>query len=172
MIVMRVGIGYDVHQLVPERKLVLGGVELPSDLGLLGHSDADVLTHAICDALLGAVAAGDLGQHFPDTDPCYEGVSSLVLLAQVRELVHAHGATIQNVDSLVVAEQPKLASYLPDIRARLADTLQVTLAQVSVKATTNEGLDAVGHRQAIAAHAVACVTLEEEPNGGVATPDP
>jgi 2-C-methyl-D-erythritol 2,4-cyclodiphosphate synthase len=161
--VIRVGLGYDVHRLVPGRKLILGGVHLPGEHGLLGHSDADVLTHAICDALLGAVAAGDLGRHFPDSDPQYAGVSSLALLERVRDLVRDRGARIVNIDSVVVAERPRLAPHIPAMRRRVADALQVPVAQVSVKATTNEGLDAVGQRLAIAAHAVACVTLEEDP---------
>lgn len=159
----RVGIGYDVHRLVAGRKLILGGLELPSQQGLLGHSDADVLTHALCDALLGAANAGDLGQHFPDTDSRYAGVSSLVLLRRVGELLAQRGASIQNIDSVVIAEQPKLAPYLSAMRVRLAETLQISAEQISVKATTNEGLDAPGRREAIAAYAVACLCLPDHP---------
>ena len=156
---VRVGIGYDLHKLVAGRRLVLGGVEIPHVTGLLGHSDADVLTHAVCDALLGAVAAGDLGQHFPDTDPRYEGICSLELLAHVGGLLSARGAQIQNIDSVVLAQRPKLAPHVPAMRENLAKALGVCPAQVGVKATTNEGVDAIGNETAIVAHAVACVII-------------
>ncbi|NCO37642.1 MAG: 2-C-methyl-D-erythritol 2,4-cyclodiphosphate synthase [Armatimonadetes bacterium CG_4_10_14_3_um_filter_66_18] len=156
---VRVGIGYDLHTLVRGRRLVLGGVEIPHETGLLGHSDADVLTHAICDALLGAVAAGDLGQHFPDTDPQYAGICSLELLAHVGALLSARGAQIQNVDSVVLAQRPKLAPHVPAMRENLAKALGLDPTQVGVKATTNEGVDAIGTETAIAAHAVACVII-------------
>ena len=153
----RVGFGYDVHRLVAERPLVLGGVTIAHPLGLLGHSDADVLTHAIMDALLGAAALGDIGQHFPDTDEAYRGISSLALLEQVAGKLRDAGYEPVNVDAVVVAEAPKLAPHLPAMRARLAAALGVTPAQISVKATTSEGLGFVGTGAGIAAHATACV---------------
>ncbi|MCZ6675904.1 MAG: 2-C-methyl-D-erythritol 2,4-cyclodiphosphate synthase [Candidatus Poribacteria bacterium] len=153
---MRVGIGYDVHRLVGARKLILGGVEIPHELGLLGHSDADVLTHAICDAILGAAGLGDIGQHFPDTDPAYAGIDSLVLLDRVQALISADYA-IQNVDSTVVAQRPKLAPYISRMRQRLAATLDISIHQINVKATTSEGLGFIGKEKAIAAQAIVCL---------------
>ena len=137
---MRIGHGYDVHRLVPDRRLVLGGVEIPFERGLLGHSDADVLTHAVMDALLGAAALGDIGQHFPDHDPAYAGADSLVLLDQVTVLLAERGWRVGNVDATVIAQRPKLASYIPQMRANLARRMGVELEQVNVKATTEEGL--------------------------------
>jgi len=157
------GIGYDVHRLVPGRALVLGGVEIPHDTGLLGHSDADVLTHAICDALLGAVAAGDIGRHFPDTDPHYEGARSTDLLGRVRDMLEQRDAVVQNVDATLVAQRPKLAPHVAGMRENLSRALRIDLEQVSVKATTHEGLDAVGREEAIAAQAVACVIIGSQP---------
>ena len=153
---MRLGIGYDVHRLVENRKLILGGVEIPYPLGLLGHSDADVLTHAICDAILGAAALGDIGQHFPDTDPAYAGINSLILLERVKALI-ATDYSIQNVDSTIIAQRPKLAPYIPEMRRRLAETLGISVNQVNVKATTSEGLGFVGKGKAIVAQAVVCL---------------
>ncbi len=155
---MRVGIGYDVHRLVSNRKLILGGVEVSYHLGLLGHSDADVLTHAIIDAILGAAALGDIGTHFPDTDARYEGVDSLVLLRDIVEKVRLQGYRIENIDSTVIAQRPKLAPYISEIRARLAETLDIAVAQINVKATTTEELGVVGEGKAIVAHAVACLS--------------
>ncbi len=155
---MRVGIGYDVHRLVSNRKLILGGVEVSYHLGLLGHSDADVLTHAIIDAILGAAALGDIGTHFPDTDARYEGVDSLVLLRDIVEKVRLQGYRIENIDSTVIAQRPKLAPYILEIRARLAETLDIAVAQINVKATTTEELGVVGEGKAIVAHAVACLS--------------
>ena len=155
---MRVGIGYDVHRLVSNRKLILGGVEVSYHLGLLGHSDADVLTHAIIDAILGAAALGDIGTHFPDTDARYEGVDSLVLLRDIVAKVRLQGYQIENIDSTVIAQRPKLAPYISDIRARLAETLDIAVAQLNVKATTAEELGVVGEGKAIVAHAVACLS--------------
>ena len=152
---MRIGHGYDVHKLVEGRKLILGGVEIPHPLGLLGHSDADVLTHAIMDALLGAAALGDIGQHFPDTDPQYEGASSLTLLAHVMNLLKAQGWQVGNVDATVLAQAPKLAPHIPAMRQNLAHAMGVELSQVSIKATTEEGLGFTGQKQGIATHAVA-----------------
>ena len=155
----RVGFGFDVHPLVAGRRLVLGGVEIPSDRGLGGHSDADVLTHAVADALLGALALGDLGQHFPDSDPQYRGISSLRLLAAVADRVRGQGGRLVNVDATVVAEGPRLADRLPAMRARLAETLDLPVDRVSVKAKRAEQLGALGRHEGIAAMAVALVEV-------------
>ena len=155
---MRVGIGYDIHRLVSNRQLILGGVEISYHLGLLGHSDADVLTHAIIDAILGAAALGDIGTHFPDTDARYEGMDSLVFLRDIVAKVRRHGYHIENVDSTVIAQRPKLAPYVSKIRARLAETLDIAVAQINVKATTAEELGVVGEGKAIVAHAIACLS--------------
>ena len=152
---MRIGIGYDVHQLVENRPLWLGGVEIPHTHGLLGHSDADVLIHAICDALLGAAALGDIGSHFPDTDPQYKGIDSKLLLRRCGQLIAEEGYTIANIDSIVVAQRPKLAPYIPQMRQTLADTLGIDIRQVSVKATTTEHLGFEGRQEGISAHATA-----------------
>lgn len=154
---MRTGIGFDTHRLVEGRKLILGGVEIAHPFGLLGHSDADVLTHAIMDALLGAVAAGDIGQHFPDTDPKWEGADSLKLLCAVVALLRERGWRVGNVDATVLAERPKLMAHIPEMRSRLAEAMGVEPADVSVKATTVEGLGAIGRREGISAMAVATV---------------
>ena len=160
---MRIGHGYDVHRLVSERKLILGGVELPFEKGLLGHSDADVLTHAVMDALLGAAALGDIGKLFPDNDPAYEGANSLVLLRRVTEVLAEHQYRIGNVDATVLAQRPKLAPHIPAMREKLAVAMGVSVDQVSVKATTEEGLGFTGTGEGIAAHAVALI----EKNGTV-----
>ncbi|WAS04207.1 2-C-methyl-D-erythritol 2,4-cyclodiphosphate synthase [Gloeomargaritales cyanobacterium VI4D9] len=151
----RIGNGYDIHRLVPERALILGGVHIPHTLGLLGHSDADVLTHAVMDALLGALGLGDIGHYFPPDDPQWTGADSVMLLTQVRRWVAEHGWQVANVDTVVVAERPKLKPHIPAMQARLATALGVTPAQVGVKATTNERLGSVGREEGIAAHAVA-----------------
>jgi 2-C-methyl-D-erythritol 2,4-cyclodiphosphate synthase len=151
---MRVGIGYDVHRLSEGRKLILGGVEIPYELGLLGHSDADVLIHAICDAILGAAALGDIGSHFPDTDPKYKGISSLILLSKVQSLVKEMGYSINNIDSIVIAQQPKLAPFIPQMIGKIAQALKIDGYQVSIKATTTEALGVVGEGKGIAAEAV------------------
>jgi 2-C-methyl-D-erythritol 2,4-cyclodiphosphate synthase len=156
----RVGFGFDLHPLVADRPLVLGGVTVPSDLGLSGHSDADVLTHAVGEALLGALALGDLGRHFPDTDPRYRGVSSLTLLRHVVELVRGRGATPVNVDATVLAQAPRLAALLPEMAKRLADVLGLPVTAVSVKAKSPEGLGLLGRREGIAAMAVVGVAVE------------
>jgi 2-C-methyl-D-erythritol 2,4-cyclodiphosphate synthase len=156
---MRIGQGYDVHRLAEGRRLILGGVEIPWEKGLLGHSDADVLTHALMDALLGAAALGDIGQHFPDRDPRYEGADSLELLARVMELLREKGYRVGNVDCTVVAQRPKLAPYIPEMRRRLAAILGLETDRVSVKATTEEKLGFTGEGLGIAAQAVAL--LEE-----------
>ena len=152
---IRIGHGYDVHRLVEERKLIMGGVEIPFEKGLLGHSDADVLTHAVCDALLGALALGDIGKHFPDTDERYRGVSSLELLARVGELIKEKGFTVGNIDATVLAQRPKLAPYVPEMRKNIARVLGVDEDRVSVKATTEEKLGFTGAGEGIAAHSVA-----------------
>ena len=151
---MRVGIGYDAHRLVSGRPLVLGGMEIPSQKGLKGHSDADVLVHAIIDALLGAAALGTIGEHFPDTDPHYEDVSSLELLSMTAALVEDHGRTIVNVDSVLIAEQPRLQPHLAGMARRIAETLGLDQDLVGVKATSPEGLGALGRMEGIAAQAV------------------
>lgn len=154
----RVGIGYDIHRLVPDRKLLLGGVRVPYTKGLLGHSDSDVLAHAVCDALLGAAALGDIGTHFPDNDPRWRGASSLDFLRHAVKLVGEKGYRVVNLDATVVTEQPKLKPYIPAMRQQLASVLEIDVESVSVKAKTNEGLDAVGRGEAMAAHAVVLLT--------------
>ena len=146
----RFGMGYDVHRLTEGRRLILGGVEVPHALGLLGHSDADVLLHALSDALLGAAALGDIGQHFPDTDPTYEGADSLVLLARVMELLGEKGYIVGNADCTIVAQRPKLKDYLPEMQENIARTLGVTLGDVNVKATTEERLGFTGREEGFA----------------------
>jgi 2-C-methyl-D-erythritol 2,4-cyclodiphosphate synthase len=152
---MRIGIGYDVHRLVEDRKLILGGVEIAHEKGLLGHSDADVLIHAICDALLGAAALGDIGQHFPDNDPSYKGIDSRRLLRQCNILLREKGFRVGNIDSIVVAQQPKLAPHIAAMRQNIAQDLDVDMSQVSVKATTTEQLGFEGRKEGISAHAIA-----------------
>lgn len=151
---MRIGHGYDVHQLVEGRKLILGGVDIPYEKGLLGHSDADVLLHAIMDAVLGAAALGDIGKHFPDTDPAYKGADSLVLTRAVAKLVREHGYTVGNIDSTVLCQAPKLAPHIPAMRAHIAEAFGIPLEAVSVKATTEEHMGFTGEGRGIAAHAV------------------
>lgn len=153
----RIGHGYDVHRLVQGRKLILGGVEIPHTLGLLGHSDADVLLHAIADALLGAAAMGDIGCLFPDSDPQYAGADSRVLLRQVAQRVRESGYSIANVDATVLAQKPKLRPYIDAMRAQIADALDISASCVSVKATTEEGLGFSGAEEGIAAHAVCLI---------------
>lgn len=157
---IRIGNGYDIHRLVGGRELILGGIKIEHETGLLGHSDADVLTHAIMDAMLGALSLGDIGHYFPPTDEKWKGADSLVLLEQVHQLIDDRGWTIGNIDSVVVAERPKLKPHIEAMRARLAEVLKLTPDRVGVKATTNEKLDAVGNEAAIAAYAV--VLLEEK----------
>ncbi len=154
---MRIGYGYDVHRLVEDRRLILGGVEIPFEKGLAGHSDADVLLHAIADALLGACALGDIGQHFPDSSEEYENIDSRILLRNVVELIAKKGISIINVDATVVAEQPKLAPYISSIRDCIAEDLAVDVSSVSVKATTSEGLGFEGKEKGISARAVVLV---------------
>lgn len=152
---MRIGQGYDVHRMVEGRKLILGGVDIPYELGLLGHSDADVLTHAIMDALLGAAGMGDIGRHFPDTDPKYFGADSLKLLAAVMEKIAAAGWKVGNIDSTIVAQRPKLAPYLAQMQKNLADVMKIQTNQINIKATTEEKLGFTGSGEGMAAQAVA-----------------
>jgi len=156
---MRIGHGYDVHRLVPERKLILGGVEIPYEKGLLGHSDADVLTHAVMDAILGALALGDIGHLFPDNDPDYAGADSILLLCRVAALMEENGYRLGNLDCTVLAQAPKLAPFIPAMRAHLAEACGADIGAVSVKATTEEGLGFTGSGAGIAAHAV-CLLVE------------
>ncbi|MBI4641787.1 MAG: 2-C-methyl-D-erythritol 2,4-cyclodiphosphate synthase [Candidatus Tectomicrobia bacterium] len=154
---IRVGIGYDIHRLAEGRKLILGGVEIPHEKGLLGHSDADVLIHSICDALLGSLALGDIGQHFPDTDPRYKDVSSLSLLKQVAAMVTKEGYEVWNLDSTIVAQNPRLASYIVAMRKNIMASLGVEMSRISIKAKTPEGLGPLGEEKGIAAYAICSV---------------
>lgn len=158
---VRIGHGYDVHRLTEGRALILGGVTVPYVLGLDGHSDADVLVHAIMDALLGAAALGDIGQHFPDTDPAYAGIDSCVLLRHVGMLLYRHGWQVGNIDATILAQRPKLAPYIPAMRQQIANALKISADRVSVKATTEEGLGFTGQGLGIAAHAVAIIEATE-----------
>ncbi|MBR0384259.1 MAG: 2-C-methyl-D-erythritol 2,4-cyclodiphosphate synthase [Eubacteriaceae bacterium] len=157
---IRIGTGYDVHCLVENRKMILGGVDIPFDRGLLGHSDADCLTHAIMDALLGALALGDIGKFFPDDDDAYLGADSMNLLATVAEKVAAEGYVVGNIDSVIIAQVPKCAPYIDEMRQNIADTLGIDVSQVGVKATTEERLGFTGREEGIAAQAVACLMLK------------
>jgi 2-C-methyl-D-erythritol 2,4-cyclodiphosphate synthase len=157
---MRIGQGFDVHRLVPGRRLILGGVEVPYEMGLLGHSDADVLIHALMDALLGAIGAGDIGVHFPDRDPDYKDIDSTILLQRVLSLISNQGYQITNLDGTIIAERPKLAGYIPQMKQRIAELARIDISQVSIKATTTEGLGFTGRGEGIAALAV--VLLEQK----------
>ncbi len=159
---MRIGQGYDVHRLTAGRGLILGGVKIPYEKGLLGHSDADVLVHAVMDALLGAAALGDIGQHFPDTDPAYRGISSIELLKRVGALLEEHGYVIENIDSTIIAQRPKLADYRPRMAQNIAGALHLEVDRVSVKATTEEGLGFTGAGEGIAAQAICLLTTVED----------
>lgn len=154
---MRIGYGYDVHALTEGRDLIIGGVNIPYEKGLLGHSDADVLTHAVCDALLGAASLGDIGYHFPDKDPAYKGISSIKLLSFVGALLKENGYTVVNIDSTVIAQAPKLAPHIAAMRGNMADALGIDAGAVSVKATTEEHLGFTGKGEGIAAHAVCLI---------------
>lgn len=158
---MRIGHGYDVHRLVTDRKLILGGVDIPYAKGLLGHSDADVLLHAIADAILGALALGDIGKHFPDTDPAYKGASSIKLLGHVMTLASAAGYRIGNLDATIVAQRPKLAPYIEEMRHNIAATLGAEVGLINVKATTTEELGFAGRGEGIAAYAVVIMAGKE-----------
>ena len=154
---MRVGMGYDVHRLTVGRKLIMGGVEIPYEKGLLGHSDADVLVHAVMDALLGAAALGDIGKHFPDTDPEYEGVSSIRLLEYVGRILEENGYVIENIDATIIAQRPKMRPYIDQMRENMAEALGIETNQVSVKATTEEGLGFTGTGEGISSHAICAI---------------
>ncbi|MCD7867347.1 MAG: 2-C-methyl-D-erythritol 2,4-cyclodiphosphate synthase [Clostridiales bacterium] len=166
---MRIGTGYDVHRLGEGRDLILGGVKIPWERGLLGHSDADVLTHAVMDAILGAAALGDIGRHFPDTDPSYRGISSLLLLEHVMERIREKGYEVGNMDATIIAQKPKLSPYIPDMRRNLARVMGIREDAVNVKATTEEGLGFTGAGEGIAAQAVCLLTqkLEEKENENI-----
>lgn len=151
---MRIGLGYDVHRLVDERALILGGVTIPYEKGLLGHSDADVLIHAIMDSLLGASALGDIGKHFPDTDPKYKGISSIKLLKEVGNLLKKNGFSINNIDSTIIAQKPKMAPYIQTMRENIASALSIELNQINVKATTEEGLGFTGTGEGISSQSI------------------
>ncbi|MBR6698311.1 MAG: 2-C-methyl-D-erythritol 2,4-cyclodiphosphate synthase [Lachnospiraceae bacterium] len=154
---MRIGMGYDVHKMVEGRDMIIGGVKIDYELGLLGHSDADVLTHAIMDALLGAAALGDIGKHFPDNDPAYKGADSIELLKKVGELLRENGFTIANIDSTIIAQKPKMAPHIDNMRANIANALDIDVSQVGVKATTEEGLGFTGALQGISSQAIALI---------------
>lgn len=159
---IRVGTGYDVHKLVEGRDLILGGVTIPHTTGLLGHSDADVLLHAIMDALLGAAAMGDIGKHFPDTDPQYKGISSIKLLEHVGNLLKTHGYQVGNIDATIIAQKPKLRPYIEQMEANIAQTLNLALDQVNVKATTEEGLGFTGSLEGISTQAICCLLKQNQ----------
>ncbi len=154
---MRIGHGYDVHRLVENRKLIIGGVDIPFEKGLMGHSDADVLLHAVCDALLGAAALGDIGKHFPDTDEAYKGIDSMLLLQKTAELLRKEGYEIENIDSTILAQKPKLSPYIQKMRENIALAVKLDIKKVSVKATTEEKLGFTGEGLGIAAHAVCLI---------------
>jgi 2-C-methyl-D-erythritol 2,4-cyclodiphosphate synthase len=158
---VRIGTGYDVHRLAAGRKLMIGGVDIPFEKGLLGHSDADVLLHAICDALLGAAGLGDIGRHFPDTAPEYRGISSLILLEEVRRLLAEAGFRVNNIDATIVAEKPKMASLIPAMVTNIASAVKVDRSAINVKATTTEGLGFAGKGEGMAAYAVALIRKAE-----------
>lgn len=155
---MRIGMGYDVHRLTEDRKLIIGGVEIPYEKGLLGHSDADVLLHAIMDALLGAAALGDIGKHFPDTDPAYKGISSMELLRKVGELLEEHSFLIENIDATIIAQAPKMRPHIDTMRKNIAQALQIEVDQVNVKATTEEGLGFTGSEDGISSQAICAIS--------------
>lgn len=155
---MRVGMGYDVHKLVEGRNLIMGGVKIPYEKGLLGHSDADVLLHAIMDALLGAAALGDIGKHFPDTDPAYKGISSMKLLEKVGKLLEENGFLVENIDATIIAQAPKMRPYIDTMRENIAGALDIQVSQVNVKATTEEGLGFTGSGEGISSQAICMLT--------------
>ncbi len=159
---MRIGMGYDVHRLAEDRKLIIGGVEIPYEKGLLGHSDADVLLHAVMDALLGAAALGDIGKHFPDTDPAYKGISSMILLEEVGKLLEENLFLIENIDATIIAQAPKMRPHIDTMRQNIADALQIDVSQVNVKATTEEGLGFTGSGEGISSQAICMLTSPAE----------
>ena len=154
---MRVGIGYDVHKLVPNRDLIVGGVKIPHSLGLLGHSDADVLLHAIMDSLLGAAALGDIGKHFPDTDDRFKGISSIKLLNEVNALLNKNNYRIENIDATIIAQGPKMAPYITSMRQNISEALNISIEQINVKATTEEGLGFTGAKEGISSQAICLI---------------
>lgn len=166
---MRVGMGYDVHKLVEDRDLIVGGVKIPHTMGLLGHSDADVLLHAVMDALLGAAGLGDIGKHFPDTDPQYRGISSVRLLERVAKLTSERGYVVENIDATIIAQRPKMRPYMEEMEQNIASALGISVDQVNVKATTEEGLGFTGSEQGISAQAICALTSLYE--GSVAVAD-
>lgn len=151
---MRIGMGYDVHKLVENRDLIIGGVKIPHNLGLLGHSDADVLLHAICDSLLGAAALGDIGKHFPDTDNKYKNIDSLILLKNVGKLIENEGYVIGNIDATIIAQKPKMAPHIPEMRENISSTLNISINKINIKATTEEGLGFTGLQQGISSQSI------------------
>ena len=155
---MRVGMGYDVHKLVEGRDLIIGGVTIPHTLGLLGHSDADVLLHAIMDALLGAAGLGDIGKHFPDTDPAYKGISSIKLMEHVAALIEEKGYVVENIDATIIAQKPKMRPHIPQMEENIAKAMNISVDQINVKATTEEGLGFTGTEQGISSQAICCLT--------------
>lgn len=159
---MRIGMGYDVHRMAEGRKLIVGGVEIPYEKGLLGHSDADVLVHAVMDALLGAAALGDIGSHFPDTDPAYKGISSMLLLEKVAELLAENCFVIENIDATIIAQAPKMRPYIDSMRSNMAEKLGISMEQINVKATTEEGLGFTGSGDGISAHAICMLATPRE----------
>ena len=159
---MRIGMGYDVHKLVPDRKLIMGGVEIPYEKGLLGHSDADVLLHAIMDALLGAATLGDIGKHFPDTDPAYKGISSIKLLEHVGNLLEENCFLIENIDATIIAQAPKMRPHIDTMRQNIANALRIMVDQLNVKATTEEGLGFTGTGEGISSQAICLLTSPRE----------
>jgi len=161
---MKIGFGYDSHKFAEDRQFILGGVRIPSELGLAGHSDADVLVHAVCDAVLGALGETDIGCHFPDTDPAYQNISSLVLLEKICDLMYRRGYEIANIDTSIILETPRIRPFVPDMEYNLAQALNVEIGQVNIKAKTNEGMGFVGRHEGIAAFAV--VILEEKEQHG------
>lgn len=166
--IMRVGMGYDVHKLVEGRDLILGGVKIQHTLGLLGHSDADVLLHAIMDALLGAAALGDIGKHFPDTDPKYKGISSIKLLEHVADLISEKGYVVENIDATIIAQKPKMRPYIEEMEKNIAKALGIDVSQINVKATTEEGLGFTGTEQGISSQAICALTTIYESSMAVA----
>ncbi len=165
---MRVGMGYDVHKLVEGRDLIVGGVKIPHTLGLLGHSDADVLLHAIMDALLGAAALGDIGKHFPDTDPQYKGISSIKLLEHVAKLIEEKGYLVENIDATIIAQKPKMRPHIEQMEKNIAEALHIDVSQVNVKATTEEGLGFTGTEEGISSQAICALTTLYEASMAVA----
>jgi 2-C-methyl-D-erythritol 2,4-cyclodiphosphate synthase len=159
MINMRIGMGYDVHRLIENRKLIIGGVDIPFEKGLLGHSDADVLIHAIMDSILGAAALGDIGKHFPDTDPQYKGVSSIILLNHVGSILEAKGYKIENIDSTIIAQRPKMSPHIANMKNNIAQALKIEADMINIKATTEEGLGFTGNEEGISAQSICLISI-------------